>query len=277
MIRRVHNAILRNAALLVPAAERAEWLAEWRAELCYVDHDATAFCLGSLRDALWLRRNGPSLDRTLSMDSPLRCVLLLAGVPALALLLAIASGSLSLSSRSLAGTEEFALSLFWMYGLSLLFLLTLNPLTLGRYPTNRYAPSCLVRLRRWLFLFVKIGLLVPTIFFATSVLVAIFPPASLTVLLGWTFGFRWALADQKERCPVCLHLLTNPVRIGNPAQMVLGWYGTELICTRGHGFLYVPEMPTSWCSTQLWQYLDPTWGSLLPSHESNGTPTRPLA
>ena len=60
MLRTLHVAILRNAALFVPAAERAEWFAEWRAELCYVDHGATSFCLGSFRDALWLRRNSLS-------------------------------------------------------------------------------------------------------------------------------------------------------------------------------------------------------------------------
>lgn len=55
MPRALHTAILRNAALLVPASARAEWLAEWSAELWYVDRDATAFCLGSFRDALSLR------------------------------------------------------------------------------------------------------------------------------------------------------------------------------------------------------------------------------
>jgi hypothetical protein len=66
----------------------------------------------------------------------------------------------------------------------------------------------------------------------------------------------WALADQRQRCPVCLRLLSNPTRIGNSAQLVLGSYGAELMCNRGHGSLYVPTVPTSWCSSQRWQYLD---------------------
>ncbi len=78
MLRALHIAMLRNAALLVPAPERGEWLAEWKAELCYVNHDATAFCLGSFRDALWLRRKSFSARRAFSLDSPLRCVLFLA-------------------------------------------------------------------------------------------------------------------------------------------------------------------------------------------------------
>jgi hypothetical protein len=255
MIRRVHAAILQNAALLVPAAERAEWLAEWRAELWYVEHDATAFCLGSFRDALWLRIRGLSARHAFSLNSPIRCVLFLAGLAALTVSLAIRGGDLSLPSWSLAGAKEFAEGLLGMYVLSLLILLTLNPLELGRYPANRYAPSILIRLRRWLFLAVKIGLLAPTIVFATIAL-AIFPPASLALFPAWIFGFRWALADQKRRCPVCLHFLSNPVEIGRPAHILLRAHGTRLSCTRGHGSLYVPATRTSWCSTQRWLYLE---------------------
>ena len=53
----------RSAALLVPGRQRDEWLAEWRAQLCYVrgrgGKGTTAFCLGAIPDALWLRRNSP--------------------------------------------------------------------------------------------------------------------------------------------------------------------------------------------------------------------------
>jgi len=263
-LRTLHVAILRNAALFVPAPERAEWFAEWRAELCYVDHGATSFCLGSFRDALWLRHNNPNPRPTFSLESPWRCVLLLAGLAILILLLAIPSRKLWLPAWSPSGIEQFALGLLGMYLLSLLVLLTLNPMGLGECRANRYAPAFLIRLRRWVFLTLKIALVVPTVFFAISIVISIFPPASPILLLGWIFGLRWALADQRQRCPVCLHLLSYPVEIGSPAQTVLGWYGTELICTRGHGLLYVPGTPTSWCSRQRWQYLDPTWSSLRP-------------
>jgi hypothetical protein len=256
MTRRPHAAILQNAALLVPAAERAEWLAEWEAELCYVEHDATAFCLGSFRDALWLRCNSLRTRRAWSLDSPLRCVLFLAGLAALTFGGAITSGNLSFPSWSLEGAEELVQGLFMMYAMALFVLLTLDPLALGRYPTNQFAPSLLIRLRRWIFLAVKIALLSPMILFAMCALAQVFPPAPLILFPVWMFGFRWALADQRHRCPVCLHLLSNPVRIGSAAQMCLGRYGTELVCTRGHGFLYIPDAPTSWCPTQRWRYLD---------------------
>lgn len=264
MLRSLHVAMLRNAALLVPAADRTEWLAEWKAELCYVNRNATSFCLGSFRDAVWLRSNSLSARRMFSLDSPLRCVLLLAGLAALVLALALPSRALWLPSWSLPGKEQFVLGFVWMYLLSLLVLLTLNPLGLGEYPANRYAPSLIIRLRRWAFLAIKIVLLVPIPLFVCVALGSMFPPAPWIILFGWIFGFRWLLADQRRRCPVCLHFLSHPTRIGSPSQSILGSYGTELICTRGHGSLYVPGAPTSWCSNQRWQYLDPTWSSRLP-------------
>jgi hypothetical protein len=264
MLRTLHIAILRNAALLVPAPERGEWLAEWKAELWYVERDATTFCLGSFRDALWLRSNSLSARRMFNLDSPLRCVLLPAGLAILALALALPSRKLWLPSWSLPGKEHFVVGFVWMYLLSLLVLLTLKPLGLGECPANRFAPRLIIRLRRWVFLSVKIVLLVPIPLFVCVALVSMFPPAPWIILFGWIFGFRWLLADQRRRCPVCLHSLSKPVEIGSPVQTILGWYGTELICTRGHGLLYVPGAPTSWCSTQRWQYLDPTWTSLLP-------------
>ncbi len=46
------------------------------------------------------------------------------------------------------------------------------------------------------------------------------------------------ITDQQRRCPVCLRLLTNPVRIGTPSRTFLEWYGAESTCSRGHGLLH---------------------------------------
>jgi hypothetical protein len=266
MPRGLHIAILRNAARLVPAPERAEWFAEWKAELWYVERDATTFCLGSFRDALWVRSNSLSARRMFSLESPLRCVLLLATLVLLSSLFAFGPPSRKLFTFlcSPPALERFTFGCLWLYLESLLVLLTLNPLTLGEYPANRYAPSLMIRLRRWVFLTLKIGLLAPIPLFVCIALVPIFPPAPWILFFSWIFGFRWVLADQRQRCPVCLHWLSNPLEIGSPAHALLEAYGTELICTRGHGSLYVPGMPTSWCSKQRWQYLDSTGSSLLP-------------
>jgi hypothetical protein len=93
--------ILQVAALLVPGGERAEWLAEWQAELWHVWHTysrkscgcfhggpaVTAFCFGAFRDAFWLRRNNPrSLPRRVfRIGSASRCSLSLALLTAISL------------------------------------------------------------------------------------------------------------------------------------------------------------------------------------------------
>ena len=69
-------------------------------------------------------------------------------------------------------------------------------------------------------------------------------------LIGYVLAFRWVLIDQRRRCPVCLQLLINPIRIGQPSHIMLDWYGTELMCSKGHGLMHVPETPTSSYSTQ---------------------------
>ena len=141
MGRPFHTTILRNAARLVPASERAEWLAEWSAELWYVEHDATAFCLGSFCDALWLRRKSFSARRAFSLDSPVRCVFFLATLALLSYLLAFGLPSRRLWMLACSSGEigYLVFGCFWLYLLSLLVLLTLNPLALGEYPANRFA------------------------------------------------------------------------------------------------------------------------------------------
>jgi hypothetical protein len=77
------------------------------------------------------------------------------------------------------------------------------------------------------------------------------------------FGFRWAVADQRKRCPVCLRRVTNPASVGLASRTFLGWNGTEMICMGGHALLHVPSLPTSWFSDQRWLYLDSSWDFLF--------------
>ena len=81
--------ILRCAAWMVPGRERAEWLAEWQAELWHVwqsydrkahgcfrgGQEVTGFCLGAFHDALWLRWYSPRSipRRILRTGSASRC------------------------------------------------------------------------------------------------------------------------------------------------------------------------------------------------------------
>lgn len=91
--------ILRAAALLVPALQREEWLAEWRAELWHVrsaditpqsNERSFIFCLGAFKDGYWIRRERcvSSLQRTFRIGSPTRCISFLAIMAALSFMLA---------------------------------------------------------------------------------------------------------------------------------------------------------------------------------------------
>jgi hypothetical protein len=124
----------------------------------------------------------------------------------------------------------------------------------------------LARFRRWIFLSAKLVLIVPAVYFVSLDFAHFFPGAQFAVsFIGLLLGFRWAWRDQRNRCPVCLRLLKNPARVGQPSWNFLAWSGTELICEAGHGLLHVPELSTSWFSTQRWVYLDPSWECLFPA------------
>ncbi len=172
--------------------------------------------------------------------------------------------------------QPFSLYLFTLF-IACLALPATTPLPLGEYPARAERLGWGIRVRRWLFLVAKLSLILPLVYFASidlaygdliSRLHPIGPISSQYLQLassffGLLFAFRWALRDQRSRCPVCLRLLTNPARVGEASRNFLAWNGTELICAGGHGLLHIPEIPTSWFSTQRWLYLDPSWSSLF--------------
>jgi hypothetical protein len=138
-----------------------------------------------------------------------------------------------------------------LLGIALLLVPAAASLTLSEFPAGRHARPWLAHIRWWTFLAAKIGLLLPTAFFGIVAL-GVAPGAPQGILFALILAFRWVLYDQRRRCPVCLRLLSHPVRIGEASHTFLDWYGTELICARGHGFLHVPEIRTS-C------YAQPRW------------------
>lgn len=164
--------------------------------------------------------------------------------------------------------------------LAFLALPATTSLPLGEYRLSSQKLSWSTRLRRWTFLSGKIALLLPIVYLASLDLA--YARTTLDTLSSeyiqlvssfsiCLFGLRWTLRDQRQRCPVCLGKLTHPARVGQPSRNFLAWNGTELICVGGHGLLHVPEIPTSWFSTQRWIYLDPSWDILFP--ESGLVPT----
>jgi hypothetical protein len=158
--------------------------------------------------------------------------------------------------------------------LALLALPATTSLPLGDYPLHPRQQSWRIRTRRWIFLTIKLVLLLPILCFGPLDVARSTtwsqPSTAGSIQLCITFAvtlfaLRWTLRDQRRRCPVCLQVLRNPVRVGQPSRNFLAWNGTELICLVGHGFLHVPELPTSWCSTQRWLSLDPSWRMLFHS------------
>lgn len=146
-------------------------------------------------------------------------------------------------------------------------------LPLGDYPRRRDHLPVSVNMQRWLFLLAKFTLIIVIVdLCSTDLAYGLYPSDPVTALYiqiatafpALLFAFRWILQDQRKRCPECLRLLSNPARVGQASCNFLSWNGTELFCARGHGFMHIPELPTSWFSTQRWLCLDSSWRSLFP-------------
>ncbi|MGJ5817704.1 hypothetical protein [Paludibaculum fermentans] len=258
----IHLAMLRSAAWLVPGEMRAEWLAEWSAELWHIQRrhrlKTTGFCLGAFRDALWMRRNCPPAMPSASwLESPIRCLgflCLLATVCALAALRYQRPG-LPLPVRGPIG------AMLYMALMTVPILAAITSLRLGSYPGQPNA-------WRWAFFAAKVALVLFIVFSGVLNLAAMLGLKVASgplhcILIGNVVGLRWALIDQRRRCPECLRLVTHPARIGVPSQIFLEWYGTEFVCVKGHGLLHVPEIPTTSFRTQSWTHLDRSWSELF--------------
>ncbi|MGA8730012.1 MAG: hypothetical protein WB608_14765 [Terracidiphilus sp.] len=164
---------------------------------------------------------------------------------------------------------------FWFTVLlALLSLPAITSVSMGEAGYSLHKPSWRSKLCRWLFMSAKIVLLLPIVYFSSIDIsywhTTHYSNASeyaqlISSFSMCLFGLRWALLDQRQRCPVCLRRVTNPARVGHASRTFLAWYGMELICTEGHTLLHVPGMPTSWFSAQRWLYLDTSWEFLFAS------------
>ena len=258
---------LRVASLLAPSDQRAEWIEDWQSELWYIPPcHAARFCLGAFPDALWLRRNRSKEDRKrtgIRLDSPIGCLAVLAACAALSIFFMVhvlaprLDPAPPLRTRDLAGMS--------MGVLLLSCLLLPAALFVWRAPTDRHALPWPSRLRRTIFLVLKIVLLQPVVlcgFFSQAALGPLGGFASLGCDAAVILALRWVIIDQQRRCPVCLRLLSSPVVIGTPSRTFLEWYGTESTCSRGHGLLHASEITSSY-SGQQWLCLGDSWSGLF--------------
>lgn len=177
------------------------------------------------------------------------------------------SGSpLTVHTQGLWGIYEFAIFL------ALVALPAVTSVSLGDSSVSPHRSSMRQRIYRVVFLLAKF-LLVAGIALYASLDLAYWNVVSyssfaecLQLLFCFAFslfGFRWAVADQRQRCPVCLRRVTHPAHVGLASRTFLGWNGTEMICMGGHTLLHVPSLPTSWFSGQRWLYLDSSWDFLF--------------
>jgi hypothetical protein len=70
----------------------------------------------------------------------------------------------------------------------------------------------------------------------------------------------WSFADQRARCPVCLHRLVMPVTVGSWSS-VLDPAATEMLCLEGHGALCISECSTG--QPDRWTAMDRSWSELF--------------
>ncbi len=270
--RQLQYSIVRVASFLAPSCRRSEWLREWRSELWYVPRrEAVPFVLGAFQDALWLRRNLPYAERLSlenrtrnHLESPLACLALLATLALLSILMAVGLAALSQKTSSLLKVRDVP----WGSAVMLIFSCLLVPGTLAvwRTPASRDLMPWSRGLRQGVFLALKITLLQPIMLCGFIIQILLGPGglAGIGFVASFILALRWVITDQQQRCPVCLRLLTNPVRIGNPSKTFLEWYGAESMCSHGHGLLHVAETSTSYFHRAQWLYLDSSWSGLFP-------------
>ena len=86
---------------------------------------------------------------------------------------------------------------------------------------------------------------------------------AVTFVIGFGFAALWSIADQRRRCPICLHRLVMPVAIGSWAS-VFDPAATELVCAEGHGSLALIEVDDEAAAPDKWTELDASWQYLFP-------------
>jgi hypothetical protein len=124
--------------------------------------------------------------------------------------------------------------------------------------------------RRWIFLAAKTALILPGLYCGALDLIALAETLHsmapvMAIYPAYPLAIAWIAADQRRRCPVCLHRLTNPARVGQGVGTLLGYSATELVCQRGHGLMHIPEFPTICFHAQKWFSLDASWRGLFPN------------
>ena len=132
--------------------------------------------------------------------------------------------------------------------------------------------SIKMRSRGWILLGAKVALLLVVLYCGPLLIAHAFGSDSrdarhdlqtIVTVCACPLAAFWIVDDQRQRCPRCLRRLANPARVGERSRSFLSFSGMEYVCAEGHGFLHVPDYPTSWFESQRWLPLDSSWAILF--------------
>lgn len=88
-------------------------------------------------------------------------------------------------------------------------------------------------------------------------------PAFLAWLFSSAIYILWVYRDQPGRCRRCLRRLELPTSVGALGRVLFDHEGTELICPRGHGTLYIEPSTETWRQSGRWTEFDESWQELF--------------
>jgi hypothetical protein len=254
--------LLRIIGYIVPLSDRDDWLRSWEAELWWrryppcreARHELfTDLSIGLCLDAFWLRLE--NWGRVLRGTATL-CLLVLGTSCFLSVLLAIC-----LYGNWYVAKSQFLPQLGHFLFASPLIVFVTSATAHKRPDLSRIEQSLRTRLYRIAFLGAKLASLLLLMYLLSldmcSAIAFSFPNACeyvqmLLFVIGSICGLRWAFQDQARRCKACLRLLNEPQRVGRPSHNLIEQSGNESVCRKGHGFLSVPELETSWRQSSEW-------------------------
>jgi hypothetical protein len=95
---------------------------------------------------------------------------------------------------------------------------------------------------------------------------------AVAFVLGFGLAIIWCVADQRRRCPVCLHRLVLPVTMGSWASICFDPASTELVCEEGHGSLALMEAEADASAPDRWIELDASWQYLFHENPAGTNP-----
>ena len=156
--------VLRCAAWFVPAAHRAEWLADWHSELWYAVRsrrrgrlETLRFTLGAFNDAIWIWSRSANLSADVWLRSPRSCLTFLVGLAAVCVGLFYSEPFGHPALTALGPSRRVVLWMIVQTFCAFLILPAVTTMNRGRTFQASPSPACRMRARGRVFTSVEIG------------------------------------------------------------------------------------------------------------------------